>query len=433
MLIEAKDMMNVAYNGAMVETNYNTQAPSNFGKLRQGKAETKPKNILLALVFFLLIVLLILATLVYLQPSPQEAALSNLSAVDDLLKQIKLSESEKLDDALKGLKKLKPPDADQAQVDAVLNAVADAKIIIEGDRARLGGASAEIKTKIAQAKKNLVAPTVIERTRAVKGQIRALLWPVAIVILIWLVLHSKPLMDLFSLLVAAISKLKIPGGLEIAFASRVVKSTQEEVLRTYRQQVISTYDGVAKQYKIAETLDSIVKGPIEAFFSAAGKTKPADLRCTVHVQDMLFDSSLYQLIDYIGKDSGGSGRAWSVRRGLIGRSWRMEQPQVKGTVTNEANKLIDEWGFTKKEAESPDQRQTMLCYLLKGQNQSPVAMIYLDAKEANAFGNEQQMNNLLTAIGSAVRSFGLDKDLEKLWQEVRSSAPLIEIYADHKK
>jgi hypothetical protein len=48
--------------------------------------------------------------------------------------------------------------------------------------------------------------------------------------------------------------------------------------------------------------------------------------------------------------------------------------------------LLQGWiGMSKDEAEGSS-RQTMFCYLIGGKNQSPVAIFYLDAEPANAWG-----------------------------------------------
>ena len=183
--------------------------------------------------------------------------------------------------------------------------------------------------------------------------------------------------------------------------------------------------------RLQRLLSRIVDGPVKAFFKTNLGKEP-DFRCTVHVRDILFDNSIYQLTDYVGREKGGRGRAWSVRRGMIGRTWRLEENYRKGIVPKEANDLIEAWGLTREETKVIAKNQTMLCYLIKGQNKSPLAMLYLDAEAENAFGTDAEMDQLLTVIGTEVTRFGLDKALEQVWQQAQASAPLIEIYADRK-
>jgi len=88
--------------------------------------------------------------------------------------------------------------------------------------------------------------------------------------------------------------------------------------------------------------------------------------------------------------------------------------------------------MTKNEAEIASGRQTLFCYLIRGQNQSPMAIFYLDAEPVDAFGNDTQMSQLSAVVEHAVKEYGLDSALETVWRQVQNSAPLIEIYADRK-
>jgi hypothetical protein len=367
--------------------------------------------------------------LILIQPLPQEAALGNLDTASKLLDKVSVSDASKLENASRELKKLKLSGKEQKQLETVIATINDAEISLEGDRARLSGTTNEVKNQIDQAQKALVSPGFLERIKGTKEQILAVLWPVLIVILIWYLLHSKAAITFFQQLGGIFSTLKIPGGLEIGFAT-AVKSSQEEVLSNYRKQVISKYDGLAKQYEIEDILGRIVNGPIKKFFAQNNIPQP-DLRCTIHVKDILFDNSLYQLTNYVGRGKGGKGRAWSVRRGMIGRSWRLEENYRKGTVPTIPRDLIESWALTREETESITAIQTMLCYVVKEENQSPVAMLYLDAKEANAFGTDAQMDSLLQTIRDEIEK-GLKGKLNTIWEEAQKSAPLIEIYADRK-
>jgi hypothetical protein len=196
--------------------------------------------------------------------------------------------------------------------------------------------------------------------------------------------------------------------------------------------VIERYDAVAAQYQIADTAGRIVKDKITPFFVRELGAAP-DFRCTIHVQDMLFQDSLYQLIDYLPRkwsegDKGGRGRAWSARRGLLGRYWRLEESGVQHAVPTSESDLIKEWGLTKAEAESASGRQTLFCALIRATNESPLAMFYLDAAPKSAFGDDAKIKLLQDVVDNAVKTMGLDVALEKVWHDIRSSAPLIEIY-----
>jgi hypothetical protein len=380
-------------------------------------------------------VLAVLALLILLQPSPQESAMSSLVAAEKVLEGVKGSEAPaKLDAARKVLSDMKVPLESQKGRDEAIASIDEAKTVIGGDQARLDATIAAAKTQIAQAKSNLTTFTAIERTKVVKDQMLALIWPVVLAILILCLFSSKSALEVFKHIASLVSNVKVPGGLEIAFAGgAAVKNTQEEVIKGYRQQVINQYDLAANQTQISDTVERLIKERIEPFFAAQGLTRP-DFRCTIHMRDILFQSSIYQLIDYLpAKWSAGGkitrGRAWSVRYGFMGRCWRLEKSDAEGSVPTSEVKLIEQWGLTKKEA-GGSKNQTMLCYLILSDSKNPLAIFYLDAEPPDAFGKAHQMSKLLEAVEKAVQDFKLKDLLEQVSDTVQKSAPLIEIYAD---
>lgn len=384
------------------------------------------KSIAVLSICFIVTILVVIV----LQPSPQETALANLDAAEKILDQTKISETPAaFEKARKTLATLKLPDKDQeAAVSQALAGIDELEGVVEGDRTRLNAISSEVKSQINQAHGNLSNPSALERARNVKDQLLSLLWLFLIALLILYLVHSKASLALFQKLAGLISNVKVPGGLEISFAT-AVKSDQEQVLKSYRQQVITTYDNVSKQHQIAETVSRIAKGRIQQFLNTL-PAKP-EFRCTLHVRDILFDNSLYQLIDYVGKKGGGRGRAWSIRRGMIGRCWRLEQSDAKDSIPKDENSLVDQWALTRDELEGANKNQTILCHLIKATNESPLALFYMDAESKGAFGDENKMRELMGIIEDEIKRLELDESLEQVWQQVKQSAPLIEIYDDH--
>ena len=61
-----------------------------------------------------------------------------------------------------------------------------------------------------------------------------------------------------------------------------------------------------------------------ARFATAGMDPNAGYRATVHIPDVLFSDTLYQLLDYWPKGKGG-GRRFSARFGILGLAWRLEE------------------------------------------------------------------------------------------------------------
>jgi len=361
--------------------------------------------------------------------------MSSLAAAEKVLEGAKGSVAPaKLDEARKALTEMKVSTEAQKERDAAIASIDEAKTVIGNNQAGVDAAIAEAKTQIKQAQSNLTASTATERVKVVKDQILALVWPVVVAILILYLFNSQPALEIFKHIGSLVSNVKVPGGFEIAFAAgAAVKNSQEEVIRGYRQQVITQYDLAANQSDISDTVERIIEKHIEPFFVAQHLKRP-DFRCTIHMRDILFQNSIYQLIDYLpAKWSVGGkvtrGRAWSVRYGLMGRCWRLERSEVEGSVPIKEEDLIEKWGLTKKEA-GGSKNQTMLCELILSGSQNPLALFYMDAESRDAFGNSSQMAELQAAVRKAVQDFKLRELLEKVSDSVRKSAPLIEIYAD---
>jgi|HubBroStandDraft_2_1064218.scaffolds.fasta_scaffold30935_4 hypothetical protein len=385
---------------------------------------------------FIVCFVVVLGVLILLQPSPQESAMSSLVAAENVLEGVKGSEAPaKLDEARKILSDTAFLSKAQEGRDKAIASIDEAKTAIGGDQAKVNAAMAAAKTQIGQAKNNLTATTATERVKVVKDQMLALVWPVVIAILILYIFNSKSALDVLKHMGSLVSNVKVPGGLEIAFAGgAAVKNTQEEVIKGYRQQVITQYDLAATQTQISDTVERIIKERIEPFFGAH-KLKRPDFRCTIHVRDILFQSSLYQLIDYLPRKWSATGkvtrgRAWSVRYGLMGRCWRLEKSEMEGSVPTSEVDLIEKWGLTKNEAGGASKKQTMLCHLILSESQNPLAIFYLDAEPRDAFGDAGQMSALLGVVKKAIEDFKLKGLLEKVSDSVQKSAPLIEIYAD---
>jgi hypothetical protein len=380
---------------------------------------------------------LVIVTLIWMQPSSQESALTALTASEQVLDQIKSSDTAaKLDEARALLGGLKLSAKEQS---ALNNAIADidqARLAIGADNAGLVSYTAQIKTLLGQAKSNLAALTAIERARAVKEQILVLVWPVVIGILVLYTLNSKKSIEALTRLGSLISSVKIPGGLELNFqTAAAIKTTQEEVLKSYRRQVIGQYSSVDAKYQISSTVSRIIEDKIKPFFDS--QSLNPDFRCTIHVRDILFENSLYQLIDYLPRKwttlgKGGRGRAWSIRFGMMGRCWRLEQTEYQGSVPTDQIKLMTDWGMTKAEAETSSRSQTLFCHMIFANNKSPLASFYLDAENKDAFGDKAKMDALEGTVAAAITEYHLDDALQKVWGDLQPTAPFIEIYSERK-
>ncbi len=107
-----------------------------------------------------------------------------------------------------------------------------------------------------------------------------------------------------------------------------------------------------------------------------------DLKCAVHIPDIVLGDYFYQLTDYY-PSGNGSGRRFSTRYGAIGKTWRIERndcwnPQQTEATTEE---LIDKWGMTKHEAEVAKSKGLAITILLLDDMEIRSGVLFIGSRE----------------------------------------------------
>jgi hypothetical protein len=160
---------------------------------------------------------------------------------------------------------------------------------------------------------------------------------------------------------------------------------------------------------------------------------PLDLRGTIHVQDIVFPEYLYQMVNYYPK-SGGAGRRFSQRYGIIGRSWRLGLSIGEGNAfegnKNEEEVLIKEWGMTREEVRNPSRsRPAYLSVLLRGIDDSAslLGVMFLDSTAVKAFGDDNIATEIARELEVCAKVNALRKVLERAMTPLRLAAPNIDI------
>lgn len=150
-------------------------------------------------------------------------------------------------------------------------------------------------------------------------------------------------------------------------------------------------------------------------------------RSTIYVPDMLLDESLYQLLDYHPPDGGKRGRVFSARYGMIGRCWRLEKSDVKGSVSTFEETLVDEWGMDRTEArEAARGRQSFACVILKNTDQVCLGLFYMDSQKPWVF--DSKWNELEPLVRSEANNIGLIAALQKVHTDLIASSARVRIY-----
>ena len=193
-----------------------------------------------------------------------------------------------------------------------------------------------------------------------------------------------------------------------------VTSNAEATFRGYRSETKAKYDALVKDLHIIELhakLLADVLGP-----AIVGKGKGSAFRSTIHVVDILFAESYYQLIPYVPV-GGGEGRSWSIRYGIVGKTWRQAESNGEGNLKMSNEDLIHLWGMTAEEARTAKQtRPSLLAVMLRdGWTKVPVGILFADSTKTDAFGATKiEWMAMAERLEDGARKIGLTAALSSL-------------------
>ena len=260
-------------------------------------------------------------------------------------------------------------------------------------------------------------------------------WPLALLLIIWSLFKSPGVPRRMKELVSNFKTLEV-AGFKLERADEV-RANVEDNIADYRQQVKDLYDQVITKKNLVQKVTRLF-GPNSKILEEINKARKSvdpnalvlrDYRCTIHVPDLLFADTFYQLLDYVPAQPNQvtRGRTWSYRFGFIGRTWRTEKSTIAGVSAN-IDDLIDEWGMTRDEANGAQDRKSFLGILIKDDDGEAVGLFYMDSKEEEAFG-PKSYQGLCDAILAILTEAKVKKDLISIERELSSKAPKISIYS----
>jgi hypothetical protein len=211
--------------------------------------------------------------------------------------------------------------------------------------------------------------------------------------------------------------------------SEEVGTDAEQAIEIYRKQAKRQFDTLVEINDIRAKLEAVLDKVRPAIEKR--KTIP-DLRCTIHVPDILFAETLYQLLDYFPR-GGGRGRTFSTRFGIIGRCWRSRESQIGGTIPTDPQELIRNWGMTREQALASGQgRQSFAAIPLCDESGTQVAIFYLDSTEKNAFAADDDTTFRKTLIDTIVDGSknNLTSALMKMRDDLKGRRLMIHIHEE---
>lgn len=268
--------------------------------------------------------------------------------------------------------------------------------------------------------------------------LQAWAWPIAVLLLVvafllWVSYSTaaKPF------LVAMFGRVRRVTAFGVEFdlsekAAIKTRNSVEEGFDEIRQNLKREFDSKISEKNLDNKLFEIAVRAVKPILH--GDEAKNTYRCTIHVPDVLFEDSLYQLLDYY-PSGGGRGRARSARLGIIGRCSRINLPDIKSNVTVQTAELVEQWAMTTAEASSIGRdRRSFAAIPLFDDHRQLLGIFYVDAKPKDAWGDDPNLDNdpedhpLSRGIRQEAKAQGMIVALGEIMTEMRKKGPGIRIY-----
>jgi hypothetical protein len=251
-------------------------------------------------------------------------------------------------------------------------------------------------------------------------------WPALVIaVLLYLILPTRA--------PSRIEALLKPFGSFTLFGQQFVLNSQsgrnaEDAIGFYRREVQEKLDRQVKKLSLVAAHKVLVKKYISILVPNFASLQ---IRSTIHIPDLLFAETLYQLLDYDPAEPGPwRGRTFSTRFGIIGKAWRLKESQYASEVPTAERDLVLGWGMTQEEAQKAGQgKQSFGCVILQGAAGNPLAVFYLDSPIKAAFGDSDMWERLRTAILKGAKETNLITSLESINKDLLSASPRVRIYS----
>jgi hypothetical protein len=221
-------------------------------------------------------------------------------------------------------------------------------------------------------------------------------------------------------------KLELPGGFKFDAGSAAPDAFKkgmgdaQKIVAKANQEIEEAYDEAkvyASQLRQRYEIDKLVADLSSDIAKIIGETCPEDYRLTLYVPDLVFSDRLFQLVEYYDKkgrriSEGKSGRAFSIRYGIIGRVWRSGVAEVEGTLISAEDKrqlgknpdasdlekfIARRWGLTIDEAVRVQPYPSYGAIRIE-RPEKPLGVVFFDSRKKNAFGDADVREKIQVAV-----------------------------------
>jgi hypothetical protein len=355
------------------------------------------------------------------------------------------AKNEDLRKAINGLRQANTQSALVSQLDTISANLSFLSEILKNKRERGSDLVAQLGTKVKELREKAGSPVGADKIAATflreGGKILiAVIWPVLFGAIFLYLLNSRRAPQQLRKLLRPLKSVKLFEA-ELVLSDEV-KVEAEGAFDDYRRQAKDSYDLFVQRKKLVLKFRDITDEVITVIKQYTNRV-PEKYRCTLHVPDVVFADTLYQLLDYTPSGPGSRGRIFSIRFGLIGKVWRTRESEVQKVKLKEImvngqrqdipdeEELVRVWGMSQSEAQTAAQgRPSFLCVMLATDENDPVGLFYMDATNATAFDvtSPNATVQMLNAINEKFKEKKIIEILAKMSEELGGSAPLIRIY-----
>jgi hypothetical protein len=272
--------------------------------------------------------------------------------------------------------------------------------------------------------------------------VKEIAWPLVTLVALMALFVSRESRAAFSGLLSRITNIKA-GNYEVSFSisgAQKLKRDVEQSLTDFAGQGRIEYDRAARTYTVRDHLESAVRTIVE--ISRKLKIPNGDgidlknVRATVHMPDVVFEDSLYQLTDYYPKGRG-RGRRFSSRYGAIGLAWREEKSKHWNMNDPKSNveELIQRWGMTEAEANHAQKYEAGFCIILRDETKQRCGVLYLDTDSISSITKKKMIDAQNSDIQKIIRELeatesllNLSKSVKRVYENVAPSGTFIDIH-----
>jgi hypothetical protein len=272
--------------------------------------------------------------------------------------------------------------------------------------------------------------------------VKVIAWPLVALVTLIAFFVSRESRVAISGLLSRITNIKA-GTYEVNFSvsgAQKLKRDIEQSLNEFAGQGRIEYDRAARTYTIRDHLESVVRAIIDISKELEIPSKDGidlkNVRVAVHMQDVVFEESLYQLTDYYPK-GGGRGRRFSSRYGAIGLAWREEKSQHwnMNDPQNNVVELIRRWGMTEAEANHSQTYEAGFCVILRDESGQRCGMLYVDTRSIQSITSEKtsvpqnaDMQRIIEKLQGSKSLLNLARSVRRVYEIVARSGTFIGIY-----